>query len=1521
MDHQGGVPDQFHPLIRKWFTERLGAPTDIQSRVWPEIAKGRHVLATAPTGSGKTLTAFLWAINQLVAGVWGSGQTRVLYVSPLKALNNDIRRNLTTPLEELKSCFLEAGEDFPEICVLTRSGDTPAEERRRMVRRPPEILITTPESLNILLSSRAGQAMLTGIATVILDEIHAVVGTKRGTHLITAVERLVRISGEFQRIALSATVKPLLKVADFIGGSIQKGDQYKKRDVAIIQSREKKSYEIRVSFPPDAREQLVDASWWPVLAQSFRKIIRENRSTLLFANSRRTAEKVTRLINEGEPEELAYSHHGSLSREIRLAVEQRLKKGELKAIVATSSLELGIDIGDLDQVILIQTPPSIASAIQRIGRSGHSVGGMSRGLLYPTHGHDFLCAAVVARGVTEQDIESVLPIECPLDILAQVIVSMTGIERWNIDELYAFLKTCHPYRHLSRRQFDLVLEMLAGRYADTRLRELKPRISLDRIDNTVHGKDGVLRLIYLSGGAIPDRGYYDLRVEETRAKIGELDEEFVWERRVGDTFTLGTQVWRIRKVTHNDVEVLPVEVKPGIFPFWRAEDLNRDFHFSEKILLFLEEFNNRLEALSLKEELRRDYFLDDMAADELIGHLKRQREATGTDLPHRHHLLIEHFDDPLNTSDRKQVILHTLWGGRINRPFGLALQAAWEEKYNTHLEVIENNDCILLMLPHAFSAAGLFTLVHPENIERLLRKTLETSGFFGAKFRENAGRALLLPRADFKRRLPLWLNRLRAKKLMDAVLPYPDFPILLETWRTCLQDEFDLGHLKQLLDEVRSGRIKITETTTTTASPFCHGLIWKQTNTYMYEDDTPGSGKASRLSQELIKEVLFSSRLRPRIPEALIASLTAKLQRTAPGYAPRSADDLLDWVKERLFIPAAEWQTLLEAIQRDGEMAVTEATAAIREKIVAIRLPRTSVFGVCALENLARIAGAFQTRPGELVAGDILSNQVLGDSIPLLVTPGAEMFDISTVDQSLVGNVSPPAGIIDRIGSIYQEETQGESTLRDIMIQWLSFYGPLRKSSLKEIFGLDESLLDDILTGLAESQDVILDLLTENAEQIEVCDRENLEILLRMARKSRRPSFRALPVDHLPLFLAAYQGLTSPGDSMDDLQNRLDQLFGFPAPAEAWEKHLLPARLSPYYSAWLDTLMQTSGLIWFGCGSRKISFSFSDDLELFIEQERDGGDAGASEEQVPPDELSGLLPEKIGRYSFFDIARHANMDSRAVTERLWRLAWQGRVTNDAFATVRKGILTDFAPFSLKQERGRPSRSGYNRWTASRPLSGNWYTIDREGMNKDSIDDMELVKDRVRQLFKRYGLLFRELLANELPLLQWAKTFKALRLMELSGEILSGYFFEGIPGVQFISHEAFRFLNEPLPEESIYWLNAGDPASLCGIRLEALKGSLPSRIPSTHMVYHGKRPVLISRRNGSILEFLVSPDDPHIRDYLYFFKVLLTREFQPEKMILVETINEKPALESEYSGALRDCGFTGYYKGLELERKY
>jgi ATP-dependent Lhr-like helicase len=1500
MNNRNDPLSLFHPIIRKWFAEKVGVPTRIQSQAWPEIVLGRHVLVTAPTGSGKTLTAFLWAINQLVTGAWVPGRTRVLYVSPLKALNNDIRRNLAHPLEELRSYFSKAGEEFPPIDLLTRSGDTPAEERRRMRRRPPEILITTPESLNLLLSSRSGQEMLTGIATVILDEIHAVVGTKRGTHLITAVDRLVRLSGEFQRLALSATVKPLSIVAEFIGGSILKGagsaGYYEKRKVAVIKSKDKKRYAIEVRFPADVREQPVDASRWPVLAEAFREVIRTHRSVLLFANSRRIAEKVTRLINEGRTGELAYAHHGSLSREIRLAVEQRLKNGELKAIVATSSLELGIDIGDLDLVVLIQTPPAISAAIQRIGRSGHQVDGVSRGLLYPTHGFDFLTAAVIAGSLRDQDIESIRPVEGPLDVLAQVILSLTGLEKWDRDELFSFIKTSYPYRRLSRRQFDLVLEMLAGRYAETRLRELKPRLFLDKLDNTVQGREGVLRLLYLSGGTIPDRGYYDLRVANSRAKIGELDEEFVWERSIGDTFTLGAQVWRIQRVTHNDVEVLAAEVKPGIFPFWKAEDLNRDFHFSEKILLLLERFQARPDVSFWKEELRRKYFLEEGAADELIGFLKKQQQVTRTALPHRHHLLIEHFQDPLNTADGRQVILHTLWGGKINRPFSLALQAAWEEKTRSHLEIIQNNDGLLVLLPQGYSPGDVLTLVTPENLERLLRRTLEQSGFFGAKFRENAGRALLLPRGDFKKRLPLWLNRLRSKALLEAVRVYPDFPILLETWRTCLQDEFDLDHLKQLLDEIRDGRIKITEATTTAASPFADGLIYRQTNAYMYADDSPRSGKASELSRELLQEVLFSQHLRPRLSRELIAALEEKLKRTAPGYAPRSAADLLDWIKERVLIPAPDWQDLRKAMDRDHGSSTDDRIASIREKIVSLRLPGASLDLIGAVENLGRITKAFQVRPEELTIRDAFSGGPL--------TGRAALWVKAVFRKSSSKKADPE-----------------ENDLSDLFRQWLSFYGPVRKSSLKEVLGLEDTRLNDLLAGLAEAQDAVLDQLTEQAPEVEICDRENLEILLRMARRSRRPSFQALGLDRLPLFLAAWQGLTKPGQSPDDLQAALDQLFGFPAAADAWEKQFLPARLSPYYGAWLDSPIRSGPLLWYGCGHRKISLAFSDDLELFLDHGRRDAGSKTADARDGADEIARLLPREIGRYTFLDILQHSKMDSRALTGKLWDLVWQGRISNDAFATLRQGVVTDFAPFPFQREGTRPSRSDYNRWASTRPLSGNWFALDLEGIEKDPIAEAELVKDRVRQLFKRYGLLFRELVAGELPLLQWARVFKALRLMELSGEILSGHFFEGIPGLQFISPEAFRFLNEAQSEGPVYWLNAADPASLCGIKLEALKGLLPSRIPSTHLVYHGTRLVVISRRNGGSLEILATPVDPGLRDYLAFFRVLLTREFSPEKIILVETINGKPALASEYVGPLKEFGFSRGYKGLELVKKY
>ena len=1479
----------FHPLINQWFSEKVGTPTDVQEKAWPEIAKGRHVLVTAPTGCGKTLAAFLWSINQLISGAWASGKVRILYISPLKALNNDVQRNLLKPLGELQDYFIRAGASIPKISVLTRSGDTPGEERRRMIRKPPEILITTPESLNLLLTSRSGRSMLTGIATVILDEIHAVVGTKRGTHLITAVDRLVPLVGDFQRIALSATVNPAERVAEFVGGfrTIGKGkDSYfEKRPVSLIQSRQAKAYELAVSFPADAREKMVDDSWWPALIDSFKEIIKQHRSTLLFANSRRTTEKVTRLINETEEGELAYAHHGSLSREIRLAVEQKLKNGELKAIVATNSLELGIDIGALDRVIMIQTPRSVSSALQRIGRSGHSVGETSRGLLFPTHGRDFLEAAVMARASLDQDIEEVHPIEAPLDILAQIILSMCSMEKWDIDELYLFLKTSYPYRALLRKHFDLVLEMLSGRYADSRLRELKARVSLDKVDNTIQAHSEVPYLIYTSGGTIPERGYFDMRLKDTHAKIGELDEEFVWERSIGETFTLGTQLWKIEKITHNDVEVVPVRSSTGIFPFWKAEQQDRDFHFSERIGLFLEHADARLDSPDFRKELLIRHAMEEAAADELIGFLKLQKEATGTGLPHRHHLLIEHVEEPGGRGDFKQVILHTFWGGRVNRPFALALAQAWEEKKRTPLQLIENDDAILLMLPREFEAHDLFSLLTPENVESYLRKRLEQTGFFGARFRENAERALLLPKSSFKRRMPLWVIRLRSKELLAAVHSYEDFPILLETWRTCLEDEFDLQHVKAMIEELQTGAVRVSETVTRAASPFAANLVWKQTNQYMYDDDTPLLAKESALRPDLIKELLFSSHLRPKIPSELIRILDSKLKRTAPGYPPGSAIELLDWVKERLLIPEPELKELAFAIRRDQEQDAGEWLASQSRKLFWISWPGVRHPLLCALETLPKAVVAFRLHT------DVLSIQpATGDEKTESVKRRALSF-LREVPESA--------------------QTTEEYDLTSFLSEWLSFYGPLEKEGLVQLLGITPERVDEAIEPLIESQDLVMDRFGEESRSLEICDSGNLEILLRMARRYRQPSFEPLPLSQLSLYLAAYQGIIPKGQSTEDLQQRLEQLFGLPAPVGAWEEYILPSRMQQYRSEWLDTLMNESSLIWFGCGQKRISLAFRQDLELFHpapENEHDG-------------ELEHLIPDRRGRYSFLDITEFSHMDTVHATELLWKEAWKGNVTSDSFRTIRKGAMTGFSAQTFSDEARLTSRrSGFNRWKVSRPLEGHWLRIDPLPQERDLLDNEELVKDRIRQLLKRYGVLFRDLLVNELPPLQWRALFRSLRLMELSGEVLSGYFFEGLSGPQFISHEAFRMLQEPLPQDAVFWINAADPASLCGLGFSSLAG-LPSRIASTHLVYQGSKLVMISKRSGKNLEIMVPPVDAQQIEYFSLFKDLLTREFNPLQKITIETINGEPAVKSPYAGALGKLGFRQARNVLELWRNF
>ncbi len=1460
-----GVLSIFHPLIARWFATEVGEPTEVQEKAWAEIAGGSHVLVSAPTGTGKTLAAFLWGIDRLATGAWPAGKVRILYVSPLKALNNDIQKNLLSPLERLSRFFSEAGAAFPTLHVLTRSGDTPSSERRRMLTHPPEILITTPESLNLILSSPKGRLMLDGLATVILDEIHAVAATKRGTHLITAVERLVRLAGELQRVALSATVRPLSAVADFVGGYRVTGAgpdaTFEKRRVKIVHCPMAKRYALAVEFPEvdraaspfsittagssGALPSQIPQPLWDALARECRRIIAASRSTLFFVNSRRHAEKLSRFINEGLPEPVAWSHHGSLSRELRLVVEQRLKKGELKAIVATSSLELGIDIGALDQVILIQSPFTVASAVQRLGRAGHAVGEESRGTIYALHGRDIVDAAVISRCVREQDIEEVSPVLCPLDVLAQVIVSMTAAETWNVEDLYARVRASHPFHTLPRQHFDLVMEMLAGRYADSRVRELSPMVSFDRISGEVTARESARIRLATSGGTIPDRGYFALRAADSKALLGELDEEFVWERALGDSFVLGTQGWRIQKIDHNSVEVVPVEARTAMSPFWKAEERNRNFHFSERIARALEEWNGRLADPGLPAELAASAGASPVAARAMVEFLVQQRRVTDRDLPHRHHLLVEHTRDPQGSGDLMRIVLHTLWGGRVNRPFSLALSAAWEEKHGYKPEMLQDDDTILLLLPEDADAAQLLSLVNEGNVERLLRARLEGSGFFGARFRESAGRSLLLPRASARGRTPLWLTRLRAKSLLSAVSRYDDFPLVIEAWRTCLQDEFDLASLHLLLGELAAGLIAVDETITTAPSPFCGSIAWKETNTFMYADDTPGragSGQGSTVRADLVRELALSADLRPRISVEVVRVFQDKLQRTAEGYAPRDALELLDWLKERLLVPLAEWEDLLAACERDGAGPAAELSAALQSRVT-------------------------ERRSGEepAIAARELSPRLR-------------------------------AGLDDR-----DDEVLGE-----LLAQWLAYYGPVEPSRVRRVFGLTAERLDAVIEDLAAEDRVVLDRLVAGSEGLLLCDRENLERLLRISRARARPSLAALPLERLPYFIAERQGLIRRGADIEAMKERWERLFGVGLPARLWEEDIFPARLEGYSSRWLDTLFAESGLLWFGCGRQRVSFCFAPDLELFLD--KDGSGTGAAE-------ASKIFPGPAGRYGFWDLADSSGLTSAELARRLWSLAWAGQVSTDSFQPVRRGMAAGFDAEEASSPGRTTSRRSFARWQATRPSSGFWYLLPREPGERDALDEEELARDRVRLLLERYGVVFRELLEPELPGLRWPRLFRTLRLMEFSGEVVCGRFFDGIPGLQFASPSTLESLAAAPDEDAVFWMNAADPASLCGAGLEGLRPVLPPRLPTTHLVFHGAKLVLVSRRTGRDLDFRVPPDAPRIPDYLGFVKTLTSRDQGPVPAVHVLTVNGEPVGTSPYRERLLACGFEDDYRRL------
>jgi ATP-dependent Lhr-like helicase len=1507
MDHDAST---FHPLVTEWFTHTYGTPTDIQARTWEAVARGGHVLMTAPTGSGKTMAAFLWALDQLIRGHWSGGCVRVLYVSPLNALNNDIQRNLLAPLAQLRALFETRGQTFPRIRVRIRSGDTPPSERRRMIRRPPEVLITTPESLNLLLSSAGGRSMLGAVETVILDEIHAVINSRRGTFLITAVERLTLLSGEFQRIALSATMQPLDAAARFVGGFRMQADpvrpHYVPRPVKILRTSEEKKYHVQVCLPEQPETVGDPAEFWQPYAERFRERIRTNRSTLLFTNSRRLCEKLTYLINRQEGGLLAYSHHGSLSKTIRREVEQHLKAGDLKAIVATNSLELGIDIGALDEVILVQSPVSVSAAVQRIGRAGHGVGETSRGLFFPSHTMDIVAAAVLVSAIRAEAIEPLQPLAAPLDVLAQVLLSMLAFDSWAPDDLYNRIRCAAPYRELSRTQFDRVVDLLAGRFAGLRIRELQSRIYHDGVDNRLKAKKGALLTLYTSGGVIPDRGYYGLRHSESGARIGELDEEFVWEARIGQVFTLGTQNWRIQKITASDVLVSPAPRSQPAPPFWRAEENSRGFHLSEKIARFMERADERLRDPSFDAELQQVHGMDTHASDVFRTFLLRQTEQTGCSLPHRHHLVVESTVMAGTGGAGRQVVLHTLWGGRINRPLAIAMEAAWRRRFGTALEIFPSNDAIAVILPRDISGEELLELVRADRLDEFLHEGLAQTGFFGARFRECAGRALLLPRRSVHMRMPLWLSRLKAQKLMTAVADQAEFPILAETWRTCLQDEFELPQLRRLLAELEKGEIAWSYVRTRFPSPLAQIGAWQQVNHFMYQLDQPAPPQKGQLSADLFREVALEPGLRPRIASEVVQRFETKRQRLTPGYAPDCGDELLDWVKERLAVPFSEWEELITAMARDQGSDVGILIEPVAAKLVRLQGPANGSGGqgqslVVARELLPVLMNGLFSEAQNPLAADLLSGE--------------------------------PLDLDDQSGRVVSPHDNGEPSGADLLGQWLAFYGPRTARFISERLLLPLEQVGLLLDELIQTGTLITGELSAEGDDVQFCDRENFEILLRMSRHSAVPDVQALLVEYLPLFLGLYQGFTHTGSSAEVLPQCLNQLLCWAAPAPIWETDLLPARLEGYRPEWIDDLIQAEPLRWIGRSDRSVFFCFEHEMDL-IQADHGPSDSDALEQNAsqPSPGIERFFAVPGARYPFEVLQENSQIDSRHLSEQLWQAVWKGTLTNDTFTALRRGIETGYkvsafrAPTSGRAALGRGRRlsgSIFQRWRGSRPNMGNWFRPPEVLLPEDALEIEERNKERARLLLDRYGILFRELLVREMPVLQWRAVFRSLRLMELSGEVLSGHFFSGVAGIQFIAPQALEMLRRGLSGDAVFWINAVDPASVCGLGLEAFAGQLPKRLPGNHLVYHGSRLVVVSLQHARRLRIAASADDRNIKRYFSFLRYFLVRPVRPLSCIIMETINDQPAVfREDYLVVLREMFETVVDpKGVTLYRKY
>ncbi|WP_443071042.1 ATP-dependent helicase [Streptomyces sp. NBC_01476] len=1534
----------FSPATRAWFTGAFREPTAAQAGAWSAITEGSDVLVVAPTGSGKTLAAFLASLDQLAATpppAEARRRCRVLYISPMKALAVDVERNLRSPLAGLRQESVRLGLPEPEVRVGIRSGDTPPAERRALVTRPPDILITTPESLFLMLTSAARDA-LSGVETVILDEVHAVAGTKRGAHLALSLERLDQLLDRpARRIGLSATVRPVDEIARYLSPQ---------RRVAIVQPASQKKFDLSVVVPVEDLGELGGspvadqsgpaagpterASIWPHVEERIADLVQAHRSTIVFANSRRLAERLCNRLNEiayeraegeplpeahspaeimaesgaarGAPPVMARAHHGSVSKEQRALVEEDLKAGRLPAVVATSSLELGIDMGAVDLVVQVESPPSVASGLQRVGRAGHQVGAVSTGVVFPKYRGDLVQSAVVTERMREGAIEALRVPANPLDVLAQQIVAMTAMDSWDVDELLAVVRRAAPFAALPHSAYVAVLDMLAGRYPSDAFAELRPRLVWDRVANTLTARPGAQRLAVTSGGTIPDRGLFGVFLagadpKKGGGRVGELDEEMVYESRVGDVFTLGTTSWRIEDITRDRVLVSPAPGVPGRLPFWKGDQLGRPLELGRALGAWLREVG-AMPPQAARERLSAAG-LDTWAADNVLAYLAEQRQACGH-VPDDRTIVVERFRDELGDW---RVIIHSPFGAQVHAPWALALGARLQERYGLDAQAMHADDGIVLRLPDA-DLMGLDLLdadpgrpgteFDPEQspvgagdvafdkgeVEQLVTDQVGGSALFASRFRECAARALLLPRRTPGKRTPLWQQRQRASQLLQVTSEFGSFPIVLEAVRECLQDVFDVPGLVELMGDIEARRVRLVEVTTPEPSPFARSLLFGYVAQFLYEGDSPLAERraaALSLDSRLLAELLGQAELRELLDPEVLAELDRELQWLTDDRRVKDAEGVADLL--RMLGPLTDAELTARGADPAWAAELESARRAIRVRIAGAE-------HWAAVEDAGRLRDA------------------LGTALPV------------GVPVAFTEPVKDPLG--------------------DLVARYARTHGPFTTGDVAARFGLGAAVADGVLHRLAAAGRVAQGEFRPGGAGQEWCDTAVLRRLRRRSLAALRQELEPVPPATLGVFLPQWQHVgTHSLRGMDGLARAIEQLQGAAVPASALEKLVLPSRVTGYSPAMLDELTSSGEVLWAGAGALPgkdgwVSLYLAESAPLLLPAPQ-------------PLELGPLhqvvLAALDGGYGLFfrqiaDQVRAAGQEATdpQLADAVWDLAWSGRLTNDTLAPLRAllgsgrtaGATAHRAPRAVPRGRYSSLAARAPRSTASR--SGPPTTAGRWSLVPAAEPDPTLRAHALTHtLLDRHGVVTRGAVAAEGVAGGFSAAYRVLAAFEETGQARRGYVIEGLGAAQFAMDGAvdrLRALNtarereEEQPGRSrTVVLAAADPANPYGAALpwpEQPAGVThkPGRKAGALVVLNDGELALYVERGGKTL---LSWPMEEIRVQAAADALALAVREGALGRLTVERTNGEPALTSPLGQALEAAGFHATPRGLRL----